>query len=163
MSHELAALLVTIAHSLNTNLPAFILLLDAKLAFNLVLREILVRRLFLDTTPDQRIRYFDLRLANRTTYCQWDGQLMGPIRDELGEEQGGPNSSELYKIYNNEQLTTAQDSGLGVYVHNIHFAATGQADDCALMSNNIFNLQHLLQLSLDFCAKYQAELSAGKT
>ena len=95
MSHELAALLVTIAiaHSLNMSLPAFILLLDAKSAFDLVLREILVRRLYLDTTTDQRIRYFDLRLANRTTYCQWDGQLMGPIRDELGEEQGGPNSS----------------------------------------------------------------------
>ena len=165
MSHELAALLVTIAiaHSLNMSLPAFILLLDAKSAFDLVLREILVRRLYLDTTPDQRIRYFDLRLANRTTYCQWDGQLMGPIRDELGEEQGGPNSSELYKIYNNEQLTTAQDSSLGISMQNIHVAAAGQADDCALMSNNIFNLQHLLQLSLNYCAKYQVELSAEKT
>ena len=165
MSHELAALLVTITiqFSLAKLIPVFILLLDAKSAFDLVLREILVRRLYLDTTPDQRITYFDHRLANRTTYCQWDGQLMGPIKDQVGEEQGGPNSSEFYKIYNNEQLTTAQDSGLGVTVENLHVAAAGQADDCALMSNMIFQLQHLLQLSLNYCAKYQVELSTGKT
>ena len=70
MSHELAALLVTIQFSLAKLIPVFILLLDAKSAFDLVLREILVRRLYLDTTPDQRITYFDHRLANRTTYCQ---------------------------------------------------------------------------------------------
>ena len=163
MSHELAALLITIQYSLAKLLPVFILLLDAKSAFDLVLREILVRRLFLDTTPNQRISYFNHRLANRTTYCQWDGQLMGPIKDQVGEEQGGPNSSKFYKIYNNEQLTTAQDSCLGVTVENLHVAAAGQADDCALMSNDIFQLQNLLQLSLNYCAKYQVELSPGKT
>ena len=97
MSHKLASLLLTssILDSINPSLP---LLLDAKSAFDLVIREILVRRLFLDSTPDQRVRYWDLRLANRTTYCQWDGHTMGPIKDELGVEQGGPNSSEMYKI-----------------------------------------------------------------
>ena len=112
MSHELAYLLLTTAihNSLSSSKPLFVLLLDAKSAFDLVLREILIRRLYIDTCPDQRIRFWDLRLSNRTTYCQWDNQLMGPIRDELGLEQGGPNSSELYKIYNNEQLTTAQES-----------------------------------------------------
>ena len=88
MSHELASLLLTssILNSLNLSIPLFVLLLDAKSAFDLVIREILVRRLFLDSTPDQRVRYWDLRLANRTTYCQWDGHTMGPIKDELGVE-----------------------------------------------------------------------------
>ena len=100
MSHELASLLltITIQHCLSNNKPIFVLLLDAKSAFDLVLKEILVRRLYLDTTPDQRIRYWDLRLENRTTFCQWDGQLMGPISDQRGVEQGGPNSSDFYKI-----------------------------------------------------------------
>ena len=165
MSHELAALLVTITiqHSLNNKLPAFVILLDAESAFDLVRREILVRRLYFDTTKDQRVRYFDLRLANRTTYCQWDGELMGPINDELGEEQGGPNSSEFYKIYNNEQLTSAQESGLGVTVDNVHVASAGHADDCALMANFTHQLQHLLDLSLAYCAKYQVKLSTAKT
>ena len=59
MSHELASLLLTttIQDSVNSSRPLFVLLLDAKSAFDLVLREILVRRLYLDTTSDQRIRY----------------------------------------------------------------------------------------------------------
>ena len=32
---------------------------------------------------------------------------------ELGLEQGGPNSCELIRIYNNEQLFSAQLSGFG--------------------------------------------------
>ena len=165
MSHELASLLLTsaIQDSLNSSAPLFVLLLDAKSAFYLVLRHILVRRLFLDTTADQRIRYWDLRLANRTTFCQCEGETMGPIDDQLGVEQGGPNGSEHYKIYNNEQLRTAQDSGLGAAISGIPVAAVGQADDTALLSNSIHQLQHLLNLSILYCDKHQVTLSAGKT
>ena len=165
MSHELASLLLTTAihNSLSSSLPLFVLLLDAKSAFDLVLREILIRRLYLDTFPDQRIRFWDLRLSNRTTYCQWDNHLMGPIRDELGLEQGGPTSSDMYKEYNNEQLTTAQESGLGTTIVDKNVASNGQADDAALMSNDFRQLQHLMDLTVAYCDKYQVQLSAGKT
>ena len=97
MSHELASLLLTttIHDSMASNLPLFVLLLDAMSAFDLVLRKLMVRRLFLDTEADQRIRFWDLRLSNRTTYCQWKNQLMGLIKDQLGVEQGGPNNGEF--------------------------------------------------------------------
>ena len=45
--------------------------------------------------------------------CNFDDQLMGPILDTRGLEQGGILSSEAYKLYNNEQAITAQRSGLG--------------------------------------------------
>ena len=165
MSHELAALLLTctIQHSMQSQKPLFVLLLDARSAFDRVLREILVRRLFLDTTQDQRISYWNLRLTSRQTFCAWDGQLMGPIHDKRGTEQGGPNSTEHYKIYNNEQLTEAQESGLGTSVGDSEVAAVGQADDSALCSNDIHQLQFLLNLTMNYCAKYQVELSASKT
>ena len=123
MSHELAALLLTkiIHHSLTSKKPTFVLLLDGRSAFDLVLRQILIRRLYLDTQPDQRILYWDHRLSNRMTFCWWEDQLMGPIDNELGVDQGGTKSSEQYKIYN------------------------------------------LLQLALNYCAKYQVELSTAKT
>ena len=73
---------------------------------------------------------------------------MGPIHDELGLEQGGPISSEFYKIYNNEQLSTAQDSGLGAKVSDIVISSVGQANDTALVSNDLHQLQMLLDLSL---------------
>ena len=177
MSHDMASLLLTstIHQSLQAKKPLFVLLLDAKSAFDLVLRQILIRRLYLDTKPDQRIRYWDLRLSKRTTFCQWGSQLMGPIRDECGVEQGGPNSSDFYKIYNNEQITTAQESGFativgnagvgvnGVSVAGVGVAAIGLADDTALVSQDISILQHLLQLSLNYCKKYQVQLAPSKT
>ena len=165
LCHDMAALLLTttIQHSLSMKRPIFVLLLDAKSAFDLVLRQILVRRLFLDSPQDQRIIYWDKRLANRTTYCQWEDQLMGPIRDQLGLEQGGPNSSEFYKIYNNEQLSSAQKSGFGASVYSNTVAAIGQADDSALVSHDLTSLQHLLSLSLEYCREYQVQLSTSKT
>ena len=45
-------LTLSIENSKNSAKPLFVLLLDAKSAFDLVIREILVRRLYLDTTPD---------------------------------------------------------------------------------------------------------------
>ena len=88
---------------------------------------------------------------------------MGPIYDELGLEQGGPSSSEFYKIYNNEQLSSAQRSGLGTSIAGIAVASVGQADDTALVSNDLHQLQMLLDLSLLYCQKHQVQLSASKT
>ena len=156
-SHELASLLLTTAiqYSTTSSDPVFVLLLDAKSAFDLVLKEILVRRLYLDTTPDQRIRFWDLRLSNRATFCQWETHTMGPIYDELGLEQGGPASSEFYKIYNNEQLSSAQRSGLGTCIAGVDVACVGQAYDTVLVSNDLHQLKMLLDLSLQYCQKHQ--------
>ena len=46
---------------------------------------------------------------------------------------------------------------------NIRVAAIGQADDTALVSNDFSSLQYLLDLTLEYCEKYQVELSAVKT
>ena len=91
---------------------------------------------------------------------------MGPIHDSWGVEQGGRNSSEFYKVFNNSQLETAQNSGLGVDLggtNNLVVSAIGQADDVALVSNDIFALQNLLQLSLQYCKRHHVELRADKT
>ena len=88
---------------------------------------------------------------------------MGPIYDEQGLEQGGVNSSDFYKIFGSEQLGTAQASGLGVSLGPIVVSGIGQADDTALISNNVHNLYYLLHLTKIFCSKYQVELCSEKT
>ena len=75
---------------------------------------------------------------------------MGPIHDHLGVEQGGPNSTELYKSYINEQLVTAQESGFGTSVAGCQVASVGQADDTCLISNNIYHLFYVLELTKIF-------------
>ena len=94
--------------------PIYILYLDARSAFDLVVREILIATLYHGGIRDQGLVLIDERLKNRKTFCKWDKKLMGPIRDLWGTEQGGKNSGELYKVFNNDQITDAQDSKLGV-------------------------------------------------
>ena len=165
-SHELAAVLLTecIQFSLySIRKPLFVLYLDAKSAFDVVLREFLVKNLYFSGTSEPSIIYINHRLKNRSTYVEWEKRLMGPIRDERGLEQGGVNSSDFYKIFGKDQLVTAQQSGLGVGLGVITVAAIGQADDTALVSNDINDIQNLLNLSLEFCRKYCVQLCVEKT
>ena len=89
--------------------------------------------------------------------------MMGPIRDELGIEQGGKFSCEFYKIYNSEQLTVPQETELGTFIGDVHIASIGQADDTVLVSNDLYKLKFLLHLTLQYCSKYNVELSSSKT
>ena len=76
-------------------------------------------------TTDQGLIYIDSRLGSRKTFIEWDKSLMGPIADRLGVEQGGVNSDKTYKLCNNVQLTTAQESGLGVDLGSVVVSAVG--------------------------------------
>ena len=166
-SHELAALLLTEVsqHSLHIlHQPLFILYLDAKSAFDRVLRKLLIRNLYFVGTEGEELLLLNKRLEFRQTFAEWDKQMMGPIHDELGVEQGGVSSGDFYKIYAKNQLQLAQSSNLGVRLaRDIIVSAIGQADDVLLVSNNLHSLQNLLQLSLFYCAKYNVELCPTKT
>ena len=165
-SHELCSLLLTetIQHSLFTlKQPVFTLYLDAESAFDVVLSELLVKNLFHCNTVGHALLYLNNRFQNRQTYVDWCGQIMGPIDDQRGLEQGGVNSSDLYKIFSKEQLDTAQESKLGVPLGSMVISGVGQADDTALISNNLHNLQYLLLLSQIFCKKYSVKICAEKT
>ena len=74
----------------------------------------------------------------------------GAHKDEFGVEQGGINSSDLYKVNNNETLDIAQKSGLSVPLGPTTISGIGQADDVALLSNDLYSLQALLDLSLQY-------------
>ena len=89
---------------------------------------------------------------------------MGPIHDEKGVEQGGPNSGDYYKVFGKPQLDLAQKSCLGVTLPgNITVSAIGQADDTILLSDNLNALQNLLELTMNFCLKYDVRLCVEKT
>ena len=168
--HDLAGLLVTevIRHSIHTlKEPAYLLFLDARSAFDRVVPELLVRNLFLTGMTGNSINYINNRLTNRVTYIDWDRNIMGPIVDELGLEQGGPNSSDWYKIYSNNHLKTAQDSQQGISIGGFPesqvISAIGLADDTCLVANKLSNLFNILSLTNIYCEKYGVALSSSKT
>ena len=139
------------------------LLLDAKSAFDKVVRECAVRNAYLAGTKDQGLLYLNSRLKNRKTFVEWDKVLMGPINDTIGVEQGGVNSDRIYKLCNNVQLKTAQMSRLGVDMGAVVVSSVGQADDTALVSNCLTKLAGLLHLAVEYCKNYHVELVAEKT
>ena len=166
-SHDLASLMITetvLYAKYKSSLPTFLLFLDARSAFDTVVTPYLVRKLFFTGMHGNSLLYTDSRLSNRTTYCQFDKSTVGPIVDDHGVEQGGVSSSDFYKVYNNELLTTAQESKLGASLGgSLVISAVGQADDTVLVSNDIFKLQHILHLVLGYCKKFNVKLSSSKT
>ena len=61
-------------------------------------------------------------------------------------------------------LTVAQSSRLGVDLSNsLTISAVGQADDVALLSNNIGSLDLLFHLTKQYCTKFNVKLSSSKT
>ena len=89
--------------------------------------------------------------------------MMGPSRDDTGFEQGGINSGDYYKLYNNVQLIDAQDSQLGVDIGSSTISAVGQADDVMLVANNLNDLRLLVTLTERYCSKYRVKLEPAKT
>ena len=165
--HELASLLVPelVQHSLHTlREPAYFLFLDAKSAFDRVLPELLVRNLYQAGMDGISTILVNNRLTNRQTYLDWNRTLMGPIRDELGLEQGGSNLSEFYKIYSNENLVSAQESLQGIDLGSSQvISAIGLADDTVLAANKLSNLYNILYLVQTYCKKFGVVLSHEKT
>ena len=166
-SHEIAALLVTevVQHSIFTHKqPAYLLFLDAKSAYDTVKPEMLIKNLYTAGMDGNSTIYMSQRLINRLTYLEWDKNLMGPISDEHGLEQGGSNSSDLYKIYNNELLRNVQKSCLGIPLsESLVISGVGQADDMVMATNKLANLANILLITQDYCDKYSVALCPEKT
>ena len=165
-SHELASLLLTetIQFSLyHTKKPLFLLVLDAQSAFDRCLKEVLCTKFYAAGICDNSVSVIMNRLANRHTVYEWDRTTMGPSHDQTGFEQGGINSGDYYKLYNNEQLQLAQDSLLGVDIKSSIVSAIGQADDVILASNCIRNLKLLAQLTETYCKHHRVTLVPRKT
>ena len=154
----------TIQYSLHSKKrPVYLLSLDAQSAFDRCLRQILICKLYEVGVSPSAISLIDKRLENRATIYEWNGTLLGPSTDTTGFEQGGINSSDFYKLYNNEQLATAQASTLGVDIGSTIVSAVGQADDVVLISNDLDSLNLLCKLTEKYCSNYRVKLVPSKT
>ena len=52
------------------------------------LKELMIKNLYFSDTDGETLLYLNNRMASRKTYLDWNGQLMGPMLDEQGLEQG---------------------------------------------------------------------------
>ena len=91
----------SIQHSLHIfRQPIFILYLDAQSAFVVVLKAPLLRNLYHSCNTNGKAQmYNNNKLSDRKIFTDWEGELMGPIHDERGLEQGRVSSSDFYNIF----------------------------------------------------------------
>ena len=90
------------------------LLLDQQSCYDRVLIPSVINAAYFAGTCDDGLLYLDGRLTHRHTYLEWEGEVLGPIRDTLGVEQGGVASDRLFHLTNNELLSLLQSPGIGV-------------------------------------------------
>ena len=123
----------------------------------------LVRELYFQTgLKGSPLLLINNRLQNTRTIYDWQKTLIGPAAHGRGLEQGAINSSDFHKVYNNEQIKSANKSNLGADLGSSIVSAIGQADDVALLSNSIFSLQLLLKLTEQYWDKYDVALVPEK-
>ena len=92
---------------------------------------------------------------------EWPGHGTHP-----GQKGCGAGWQDFYKVQNNSQLETAQDSLLGFDIggaEELVVSGIGQADDVLLLSNDIFALLNLLHFTLQYCERNHVTLRADKT
>ncbi|VDI14872.1 Hypothetical predicted protein [Mytilus galloprovincialis] len=132
-------------------LPTYVALLDGKSAFDVVVHKNLIRRLFQIGFSQQSILLISNLYENATSCVKWGNTMSNRLFNiEQGVRQGGAISADLYKVYINPLLQILSNSGLGAKIGNINCCAPTCADDIALISNNPFELQNMINLAVDF-------------
>jgi hypothetical protein len=92
---------------------------------------------------------------NASSCIKWKNQISkSMISIEQGVRQGGALSADLYKVYVNPLLDRLSNSGLGGKIGNINCCAPTCADDVALIANNPFDIQTMVDIAVDSEFRY---------
>lgn len=149
--------------SKDNNVPAHLILLDAKAAFDVVQHTHMLRRLYHCGVQDKHWTLIESLHTSAASVVKWDGQLSLPFEISQGIRQGGILSTDLYKLYQNPLLNTLQSSGLGARIGDIVCNASACADDLALNSNNNEDTQVLIDIAVDYSDREQYKLQPLKS
>ena len=60
----------------------------------------MVKAAYFADTSDEALLYLDGRLGSMQTFVQWGQEVLGPIQDTVGLEQGGCTSDRLFRLTN---------------------------------------------------------------
>ena len=145
------------------NSPFYIALLDAKSAFDVVIINMLMRKLFLlDIDPTTWSLIDDLHL-NTSCNIKWKNQLSKEFKVHQGVKQGGLLSADLYKLYIEDLLSLYETSNQGCMIGHININAVACADDIAVLSDNPYDLQILINHALQYSQLHHYTLQPQKS
>ena len=129
------------------NKPVYIAFLDAKSAFDVVVREILLRKVYLYGINPASWQLIDDLHLNSYSVINWNNESSEKFEVIQGVKQGGLLSADLNKVYSNDMFDTLDQCGVGGRIGDIRVAAPGCCDDVAVQSNDPSDLQILVNNS----------------
>ena len=152
-----------IRESKDNNLTAYIILLDAKAAFDVVDHQHMLRRLFQAGIQDKHWTLVQSLHQNATSSVKWENSISDPFDVTQGVRQGGILSADLYKLYANPVMDRIQMSNIGGCIGNILSNQSGCADDLTLNTNSSSDSQILTDIAVDNSDMERFELQVKKS
>ena len=149
--------------ALDLGLMLIIIFLDAKSAFDVVVHQNLIRRLYHLGINDKHLSLIHDLHKNAVSAIKFNGRISENFPINQGVRQGGILSADLYKIYIDPLLHQIQKSNFGMKIGHIHCGATACADDITLNSTNFEDAQIMLNLAYDFSCKEHYKLQPQKS
>lgn len=133
--------------SRDQNKPLYV---DAKSAFDVVNKEILMQKAkFSNIKPAPRVLIDDIHTDSHSS-IKWGGNITDQFEINQCIKQCGLLSADLYKLYVDDLLHILESFGVGGKIGNIVLNAAVCADAVPLISNSPYELQMLINFSLQY-------------
>ncbi len=152
-----------IRNKMNNKANIFVAYVDFRKAFDLVHRDMLLFRL-LEYGIDGKM-YFAIRnIYSRASCAVRVNNLMTNWFDtSQGVKQGDNLSPTCFLTFINPLIGALKSAGVGVKIGTNLISVLAYADDLALMAESEADLQKLLDILYDWCAKWRLAINIDKT
>ena len=141
----------------------FVATLDARKAFDVVCHSSLLRKLHLQQIDKEIWCIIKDWYDGATSQVKWKGTLSEPFDLYQGVHQGRVTSTELYKCYIDPLLHRLEEKKYGSRIGHLYVGAPTCADDVLLASNNMTELQHMLDEACIYSQKERYILHPQKS
>jgi hypothetical protein len=137
--------------------------LDAKKAFDVVPHPHLKFKLY--NTPIRRSLWslIDDLYSNNKEVIRWKGVDSNEYSVLQGVRQGGVLSTDLYKLFHNDNLVMLEESGLGLKIGATYVGCPTVADDTALLDDEPHEMQAMAAVCTDYSKAHWSELHPIKS
>ena len=164
-SPAMASLLISeaAAESKILKVPLYIASLDARKAFDVVNHHLLKAKLLNAGIRPGWWKIIDDLYLNSYESTRWNNEDSRTYKVSQGVKQGSLISPHLYKLYINDLLLKLENSGLGAEIGQIYIGTPTCADDVILLTNDIRQLQPMLNVAKNYADTHEYELHPEKT
>ncbi|CAC5426741.1 unnamed protein product [Mytilus coruscus] len=135
---------------MDKKLPFYIVLLDAKSAFDVVVLKMLLRKVYISGTDPSSWLLIDEIHKNTESRIKWSTEISEKFPVLQGVKQGGLLSADLYKMYIEDLLNTFESTTSGCEIGETLINAVACADDVAIVSENPHDLQYLVNIAAQY-------------